>query len=48
MGNGLLLICAGIYIWVAATYYCDGRYGMCIAFTAYAAANAGFVLDGWK
>lgn len=45
MGPWLLLLVAAIYIGVGVDYFNDGRYGMCLAFVAYALANLGFAMD---
>ena len=36
-----------IYCWVAISYGQQERYGMMLAFIAYALANAGFMVDIW-
>lgn len=41
----LLSVVAVIYASVAVGYALDGRWGMCLAFVAYAIANIGFVID---
>ena len=41
----LLIVTAFIYFIVAADYILDNRFGMGLAFTAYALANIGFALD---
>lgn len=41
----LLYVVALIYAGVAGQYAYTGRYGMALAFAAYAAANVGFALD---
>jgi hypothetical protein len=48
MGPGLLLFVAAIYLIVAADYLGNDRYGMALAFVAYALANVGFALDAWQ
>ena len=48
MGAGLLLLVAGIYLAVAIDYAWDERYGMALAFVAYAISNAGFAWDLWQ
>ena len=45
MSSGLLTLVALIYFWVAIAYVREGRYGMALAFVAYALANIGFILD---
>ena len=45
MSATLLLITALLYAGVAAGYAANGRWGMCLAFVAYAIANVGFALD---
>jgi hypothetical protein len=45
MGAGLLLFVACIYVVVAVEYARQSRYGMALAFVAYAAANLGFAAD---
>ena len=41
----LLYFVALVYAGVAGQYIYAGRYGMALAFAAYALANIGFVLD---
>jgi hypothetical protein len=48
MGAWLLLFVGTIYLIVALEYVIAGRYGMALAFTAYALANAGFAADAWR
>lgn len=48
MGAGLLLFVGLIYGVVALDYAHHARYGMALAFLAYALANVGFAWDGWK
>lgn len=45
MNAGLLLVVALIYLYVAVEYVRERRYGMALAFVAYALANLGFMLD---
>lgn len=45
MGGWLLAGVALAYAWVAIEYCRQGRYGMALAFLAYALANIGFILD---
>lgn len=45
MNRGLLLVTSGIYAWVAYGYMRERRWGMAIAFLAYALANVGFAWD---
>lgn len=45
MSPWLLLVVAGVYVWVGLDYALSGRYGMALAWVAYAAANIGFALD---
>ena len=45
MGVVLLSLVAGIYVWVAVDYAAHDRWGMALAFFAYALANVGFALD---
>ena len=45
MGTGLLLFVGAIYGVVAWDYAVQSRYGMTLAFAAYALANIGFALD---
>ena len=45
MGPSLLLLTAGIYALVALDYAVHNRYGMALAFLAYALANIGFAWD---
>ena len=45
MGPGLLLLVSVIYAGVAGDYGLDGRWGMSLAFAAYALANVGFAMD---
>jgi hypothetical protein len=47
--SGALLGLVGlVYIWVALDYAWSGRWGMALAFLAYALANVGLILDFWK
>lgn len=45
MSTQLLLATSGAYVFVALGYVREGRYGMGLAFAAYALANLGFVID---
>ena len=45
MSAGLLAVVTVLYTGVAAGYARDQRWGMCLAFVAYAVANVGFILD---
>lgn len=45
MGAALLALVTVVYAAVAVTYARDHRWGMCLAFVAYALANVGFILD---
>ena len=45
MNAWLVALTTLIYVGVAVGYYHDGRTGMCIAFSGYAAANIGFIID---
>lgn len=45
MSIGLLVGVCVAYGWVGISYYRAGRYGMMVAFIAYALANVGFILD---
>ena len=45
MGAGLLLAVGVAYLCVAVDYASQGRYGMAVAFVAYATANLGFAWD---
>lgn len=45
MSAPLLGIVAAIYTYVAWDYGMQGRGGMCVAFSAYALSNIGFILD---
>ena len=45
MSAGLLVAVAAVYLIVAIGYYRERRYGMMLAFIAYALANLGFMLD---
>lgn len=45
MSATLLGVVATIYVWVAANYAIDRRWGMALAFVAYAVSNIGFMLD---
>lgn len=47
MSGWLLLLVGAIYVAVGIGYYRAGRYGMALAFAAYAMANAGFACDVW-
>lgn len=44
--SGPLLVAVSMaYLWVAIGYVQTGRWGMALAFVAYALANFGFMLD---
>lgn len=45
MNGWLLALVCGIYVSVAIGYAMEKRLGMALAFTAYALANLGFILD---
>lgn len=45
MSAPLLYAVACAYLWVAGNYAEQGRWGMMLAFVAYALANIGFALD---
>jgi hypothetical protein len=45
MNYNLLIFVGLIYCWVGFGYAQIGRWGMALAFLAYAAANIGFALD---
>ena len=45
MSRIALILAAMLYISAAIDYYNSGRWGMMIAFIAYATANLGFALD---
>ena len=45
MGVPLLALVTVVYAAVALTYVREQRWGMCLAFVAYALANVGFILD---
>jgi hypothetical protein len=44
VSSWLLGITGVIYLWVALDYYLQGKFGMGLAFLAYATANLGFIL----
>lgn len=44
MSSPLLAIVGVIYVIVAIDYFASRQFGMCVAFIAYALANAGFIL----
>lgn len=44
----LLAIVASIYLFVAGDYFLSERYGMGLAFLAYAVSNVGFILEAIK
>lgn len=48
MSGGLLLAVCAVYLWVAVDYLQHQRWGMALAFLAYALANIGFAWDGWR
>ena len=48
MGSGLLLFVGGVYLLVAVAYLVEHRFGMALAFVAYALANTGFAWDLWR
>lgn len=45
MSTTLMAAVAVAYLWVAVNYYSVGRYGMMLAFIAYALSNLGFIWD---
>lgn len=45
MGPALLLIVACIYLGVAADYALNAKYGLALAWGAYAIANVGFAVQ---
>lgn len=45
MNVWLLGLVAAIYAYVACDYFTAGRFGMGVAFSAYAISNVGFILD---
>lgn len=45
MNTVLLAVTGSIYLWIALDYAMSERWGMSLAFVAYALANLGFVLD---
>lgn len=45
MSGPLLVAVAFIYFWVALENAYNGRYGIALAWAAYAVANVGFALD---
>jgi hypothetical protein len=45
MSAPLLAAVTLAYLWVAIGYAREHRYGMTVAFLAYALANVGFILD---
>ena len=44
MSNWLLTAVAVVYVYVAWSYYQRGSLGLCLAFSAYALSNIGFVI----
>lgn len=46
MSSRLLLLVAMIYLWVALGYAGEGRWGLALAWAAYAIANLGFAIEG--
>lgn len=46
MSARLLILVAFVYLMAAFDYAVAGRYGMALAFAAYALANIGFALEG--
>jgi hypothetical protein len=45
MSGWKLALVAAIYLWQTVDYLNAGRTGMALAFTGYALANLGFILD---
>lgn len=42
--NPYLLTCVSLaYLWTAANFYLEHKYGLSLAFAAYAIANVGFI-----
>lgn len=48
MNTTLLYVTSGIYACVAINYCAQRRWGMGVAFLAYACANLGFVWDAYS
>lgn len=48
MSAALLTVVSCIYLGVAVAYMREGRWGMAVAFVAYALANVGLILDARK
>ena len=46
MSTPLIAIVAIVYGYVAIEYLLTGRYGLALAWAAYAVANLGFIIDG--
>lgn len=44
----LLVIVSAIYLFVSGDYFVAQRYGLSLAFLAYAISNVGFILDALK
>lgn len=48
MSAGLLAIVAAIYVYVCYDFYSMGKYGLALAFAAYALSNIGFIWESLK
>lgn len=46
MSPRLLIVVSILYLWAAGGYYRNARYGMALAFVAYALANIGLAIEG--
>jgi hypothetical protein len=44
----LLLIVGAIYLFVSVEFYFAGKYGLCLAFVAYAISNIGFMIEAMR
>lgn len=48
MSSALLGLVAVAYLYVAIDYAYSARWGMSLAFAAYALSNIGFMIDLWR
>ncbi len=44
----LLLFVGAIYLFVAVEFYLAAKYGLCLAFVAYAVSNIGFMIEALR
>ena len=48
MSPWLLLFVGAIYLFVAVEFYLAAKYGLCLAFVAYAVSNLGFAFEAMR